>query len=64
MDRSNLAYADKHVVIEPGIECVFFDETGAVEETFTAPLKKYSDPLRFGLADDFIGPPLHPSMHG
>lgn len=62
MDRSSLVQSNAH--IEPAIECVLFDEDGAVEGTFTTPLKAYMDPLRYGLADDFIGPPAAPTLRG
>lgn len=63
MDRTNHAYASQTTELEPAVECVFFDENGTVEATFTTPLASFCDPLRFGLPDDFIGPPLAPTMN-
>ena len=46
----------------PHIEYVFFSDNGDVEEVFTKPLASFSTEARYGLADDFIGPPPRPAV--
>ncbi|MDA8654798.1 hypothetical protein N9M50_06740 [Alphaproteobacteria bacterium] len=46
----------------PHIEYVFFADNGDVEEVFTKPLTEFASDMRYGLADDFIGPPPRPAV--